>query len=229
MVKVLTYIPNRAPLALGLVLLAISGQVRLHAAVALNGTFGFTPVGSITYSGPDLGQADSISLPATEIVNTVPANYNGSLNDFYSGPAAIPLLSHVNLGALTLSLPAQSGTYTPVNYPNFLVISDQTNPADRFDFTLIELMRASSSSSDLEVYAQGILHDSSGVFSDTSGLLSITFTQAGPGAAVNASFSVASTAVPEAGTIASGCVALGVSILGFAGVARNKLRLRGSR
>src|SRR5260221_4347465 len=87
-------------------LLVGAGSWEAAAAVALNGTFGFTPIGNISYSGPNLGQADSVTLPATEVVNTVPATYNGVANDFYAGSSAIPLLSHLEVNPLTLSLPS---------------------------------------------------------------------------------------------------------------------------
>lgn len=213
-------------LAFGLLFCSHPGGDRLYAAMALDGTFGFVPVGTISYSGPNLGQAASVTLPTIEIVNTVPASYNGNPNDFYSGPASIPVLSQVSVSPLTFSLPSQWGSFVAVNYPNFLAISDQTNPSDRFDFSLVDLMKTSGGASDLEIFAQGILHDSSGVFADTPGLLSISLSQAGSGATVNASFSVATSAVPEPGTLAEGGLALGLALAGLAKVARKEFRPR---
>jgi hypothetical protein len=187
-----------------------------NAAVeALNGTFGFTPIGDLTYSGPDLQQATSVTFPALEVVNTVPAAYNGNANDFATGASSVPLGSFItiNNGIGTLTLPAVQGVYTPSIYPNFLGISNGTTPSDRFDFNLLELMRTSSGSSSLDIYGMGILHDRLGIFSDTPGVIAIAFTQAGQGGAVNASFSVASTAVPEPGTLIAGVCALGFVLL----------------
>lgn len=209
----------------GLMLLnATCGQTQ--AAVALNGTFGFTPIGTITYSGSNLGQADSVTFPGIEVVNTVPPTYNGAANDFSSGAAGIPLLSHVTINPSSLNLPSVSGTFIPVSDVNFLVISDGTSPADRFDFSLLGLMKTSSGPSDLEVYGEGILHDTQGVFSDTTGLLGIAFTQSGSSGAVNASFSVATSVVPEPGTMAAGCLAVGCVLLGFSSGGRSKAFLR---
>lgn len=187
----------------------------LKGAVALNGTFGFTPIGTISYSGASLGQADSVTLPTTELINTVPATYNGSANDFFSGANSIPLLSHVSINPSTLSLPSVWGSFVSVSDANFLVVSDGTSPANRYDFSLLELMKTSGNGSDLEVYGQGILHDTQGIFADTPGVISIAFTQTGQTGAVNASFSVASSVVPEPGTLAAGLAALGVAILGL--------------
>jgi hypothetical protein len=200
-----------------LVLLITAGATCCaNAAVeAISGTFGFTPVGDITYTGADLQQASAVTFPSLEVVNTVPAAYNGSANDFATGASSIPLGSFVtiNNGNGTLTLPAVQGVYTPAIYPNFLGISNGTTPSDRFDFDLVELMRTSSGSSSLDVFGMGILHDTLGIFSDTPGLISIAFSQSGQGGAVNASFSVASTVVPEPGTLVAGLCALGFVLL----------------
>ena len=179
----------------------------------LSGTFGFTPVGTITYSGTDLEHASSVSFPSTEIVNTVPETYNGGPNDFFTGGSMIPLLSQVTLTALNLSLPALFGSFTTVNNPDFLTISGGTAPNDRFDFDLVELMKTSNGSASLDIFGRGILHDTQGVFADTPGLLSIAFTQTGQNGAVNASFSVATSAVPEPGTFFAGFSALAIFLV----------------
>ena len=197
----------------GLLFLA-AGPWEASAALALNGTFGFTPIGTISYSGLNLGQADSVTLPATEVVNTVPITYDGAANDFYAGSSAIPLLSHLAVNPSTLTLPSVWGSFVPRGYVNFLVISDGTNPNNRYDFSLLSLMKTSNGPSDLEVYGEGILHDTQGVFADTTGLLSIAFTQTGQNGAVNASFSVATSVVPEPGTLVAGCFAFGWVLIG---------------
>jgi hypothetical protein len=213
-------------LALCSVLFVAVGCWEADAAVALSGTFGFTPIGTITYSGANLGLADSVTLPATEVVNTVPATYNGVANFFYAGASAIPLLSHLAVNPSTLSLPTVWGSFTPSSYLNFLVISDGTSPNNRYNFSLLDLMKTSNGSSDLEVYGQGMLHDTLGVFADTPGLLSIAFTQTGPTGAVNASFSVATSIVPEPGTLVAGCFALGWVLIGFFAYGRNSAGFR---
>jgi hypothetical protein len=202
--------------------LLLFAAVPLKGAVLLNGTFGFAPVGTVTYNGASLGEAESVKLPSTEIVNTVPLMYNRSPNDFYSGPNRIPLLSYVSIDPLTLQLPSVGGSFVSVNYLNFLVVSDGTTPAGRYDFNLVELMKTSAGGSDLEVYGQGILHDTQGIFADTPALLSIAFTQPGSGGAVNASFSLASTTVPEPGTVAAGVIAFGVAARGMARLGRKR-------
>lgn len=204
-------------LLLGTGLLSRAGA----AVVDLNGTFGFTPVGEITYTGPSLAQAGSIVLPSLELVNTVPANYGGRVNDFAAGPSSIALGSSINLnnGNGTLTLPSVQGVFTSVNFPDFLRISSGTTPANRYDFDLLELMTTSNGFSTLNVSGLGVLHDSLGIFADTPGIISIAFTQTGLGGAVNASFSVAS-AVPEPGTFAAGLCALGSVV--FYGLARNR-------
>lgn len=203
----------------GLCLLGF-GVSESKAAVTLNGTFGFIPIGTVTYTGTSLGEADSVNLPATEMVNTVPANYGGAANDFYTGSAAIPLLSHVTVNPLTLGLPSVWGSFMAASEPNFLLISDGTSPANRFDFSLVELMKTSSGASDLELYGQGVLHDTQGIFADTPGQISIAFTQTSQTSAVNVSFSVATSVVPEAGTLTAGCVAAGLALLEFVNLAR---------
>ena len=194
--------------------------LQVKAAMPLSGTFGFTPIGTVTYSGSTLGQAASVTLPVLDIVNTVPPTYQGAANDFYSGAGSIPLLSHVIIDPSTLNLPSIFGSFVSVNYLNFLTISDGTSPANRYDFSLLGLMKTSNGASDLEVYGQGILHDTQGVFADTAGILSIAFTQTGQSGAVNASFSVATSAVPEPGTFAVGVFAAALVILGIPVCAR---------
>jgi hypothetical protein len=195
-------------LAIITVLVMAATRWEAGAAVEINGTFGFTPIGTISYSGPNLGQSDSVTLPATEVVNTVPVSYNGIANDFYAGSSSVPLMSQVAVNPLTLILPAVWGTFVQSDYVNFLTISDGTTPNNRYDFSLHNLMKASSGGGDLELYGEGVLHDTQGVFADTTGLLSIAFTQAQSGA-VNASFSIATSVVPEPGTFAAGCFTLG--------------------
>jgi len=195
-------------------LLLVGACANTNAAVELNGTFGFTPIGDIAFSGTDLEHASSVTFPSTEVVNTVPSTYNGSPNDFFAGTTGIPILSHVTLSPLTLSLSALSGSFSAVNYPAFLEVSSGTAPNNRYDFDLLELMKTSNGSSSLDIYGKGILRDTQGVFADTPGLFSIAFTQTGQGGAINGSFSIATTAVPEPGTFLAGFCALGFLLLG---------------
>ena len=209
-----------------MVLLLVACRWEANAALALNGTFGFTPIGTIGYTGSNLGQAGSATIPVTEVVNTVPATYNGTANDFYNGSGAIPLLTHIGVNPLTLTLPSMSGSFVPSTYLNFLTISDGTSPNNRYDFSLLALMKTSNGPSDLEVYGEGILHDTQGIFADTSGLLSIAFTQAGQNGAANASFSFATSVVPEPGTFLAGCFGVGCVLLGSFAFGRRRARSR---
>src|SRR6516225_1053735 len=184
------------------------------AVVPLNGTFGFTPLGDVSYSGADLEDAVSITLPSMELINTVPAIYNGNPNDFFSGPASISLGAQVAIAPLTLNMPVISGSFSSVSFINFLDIPGSGTPGDHFDFDLLELEKTSSGPSSLNLYGTGILHDSQGHFADTPGIISIAFTQTGQIGAVNASFSVATSSVPEPGTITTGAFAIAFLLIG---------------
>ncbi len=185
------------------------------------GTFGFVPIGDITYTGLDLEHATSVTLPANSValptasgfVNTVPQFYNGNPNYFYSGANSIPLLSlgNINIHQLNppvLDLSAIGGSYSAVGLGDFLIL---TTPFDTYRFDLEELLRTSSDPLSLILYGTGTLFDANG--SSVPGSISMAFTQTTLSSAVNASFTLATAAVPEPGTIGAGCCALGFLLL----------------
>jgi hypothetical protein len=204
-------------------ILVVGASFSATAAVEMNGTFGFVPFGDITYTGSDLAHASSVSLPANELVNTVPQFFNGKANDFFSAASAIPTFSQVTLNLsksdpLSLDLSMIGGSFSTASLANFIIAStpalghNGTTPGDRYSFELLEIMKSTSTGYPLYISGIGVLHDSAGQYLDTPAALNIGFTQTESGT-INASLTVATTAVPEPGTIATGCCALGFLLL----------------
>ena len=190
------------PAALAVAFAAISAASVAQAGLA-NATFGYVPLGNTTFSGATLGSATDITIPAAEVVNTVPPLYQGLPNDFVG---LVNLGDTVTVNPLTLS--TTSGAVSLNNYLQFT-----TADGNRFSFSMTGINWSSTGSGNLSFQATGTFHDSAGVFGDNAAQLSGAFTQSAPGAAVNASFTFSTppaTSVPEPGSM--------VVMLGLVGI-----------
>jgi hypothetical protein len=198
---------------LGSLVLLGAGLMLGQAANAafVNGTLGFVPFGSITYTGATLGSATSITIPALEIVNGEPAVYDGNPNTFITGPGAVDIGSAVALSTTTLTFPqgAISG-YLQFSYD---LLDPGTTPQGRYVFSLATLSESSSGPNNLSFQAYGTLTDLAGYYSPTPAQFSGSFTSIGSGT-VNASFSLNSpVTAPEPGTYAAGIGGLAIVLL----------------
>ena len=129
------------------------------SADPLNGTFGYVPIGSTTFTPPgNIGTATSVTIPSTEIVNTIPTTFLGKPNDFFSGPASFALGNSVTVNPLTLSpMFVNDGLFHPEVLSGYLTFASGTTPADRFVFDMSSIRWASSGPQELDFAALGTI------------------------------------------------------------------------
>ena len=199
-------------LGLSLVALSLAALATLPAhAQSVNGTFGFVPLGRVTYTGASLDMATSVTVPALEIVNTLDGpTYLGSPNQFNSGPFSLALGQPVFLkgfpGPTTLLVSTD-----PILFGSpFLTF---LAGGETFDYTVTQVTSFVGTSTppgaSLAFDTLGVL-TSSGTTNQIA-QLSGSFTQTGPGTAVNGSFTFSTPVpVPEPGSVAL-LVGIGIS------------------
>ena len=210
-----------AALAVAVVLLA-GGDA---SADPLNGTFGYVPIGSTTFAPPgDIGTATSVTIPSTEIVNTIPATFLGNPNAFFSGPASYSTGANVTVSPLTLNpMGVNDHTFHPEVLPAYLTFASGTGgstPANRFVFSMSSIRWNSSGPQELDFAALGTVHDTAGIFTDQTSDISGSFTQTTMGGSVNASFTFETPATISAATAApepASLTLLGLGALGLLG------------
>lgn len=178
------------------------------------GSIGFTGVGSVSFTGPNLGSAITLDFPDINIVNIVDPTYNmggpAIPNDFF----VLPLL--VNLSSAVTIAPDPLDTTTPTPFS-----VDFTTAAGPATFTGTSFFSASAVSNALDISYEGILTGTG--FQPTNAQLSLAFTNTGN---VNYSGTLATIpndpnppgqeSVPEPGTIIS------LLVVGAAGVASRR-------
>jgi hypothetical protein len=195
---------------IGALLIAFSSA---GLALTANATFGFVPIGTITANNADLLMATTITLPGTNIANTVPPNNADSANDFFctgtNTATCVVAGSNVTVFPLTFSL--MTG---PVSLPNFLVFSSSTTPANRYTFSATsETVAVNSTTRSVSAFFLGTFHDLSSTFADNGADVSFSFTQAAVSGTVNGSATFSTPPIPEPTTIAllgSALVCLGL-------------------
>ncbi|HXB71388.1 MAG TPA: PEP-CTERM sorting domain-containing protein [Candidatus Acidoferrales bacterium] len=189
----------RKVLTLTAVLLAFS-TVGMASPVSPNATFGFIPLGTVTISpGANLLTATSITLPSSELINTVPPTAFGITNDF-AGLLAPGDVTALN--PLTLNL-----TSGPVAMPNLI----QFPGSDRFSFSpateQVVFTPGAAGASAVSVFFLGTFHDTTNVFSDAPASVALSFNQPAVGGALNGSATFSTppqafiSSVPEPGSM----------------------------
>ncbi len=187
-----------------------------QAGLVMNGTFGFGPFGNLSYTaaGAPISAATTITIPARELVNTVPDNYLGNPN------LLVPLVIPGDAVTVTpLTLNTVSGADVITSYLTFT-----TADGNRFQYNMASIVWTTSASSNLSFNSLGTFHDTAGTYNDAAASLSGSFTQTGgPSGTVNGSFTFATPPAPAgAPEPASFVVMLGM----FAGLAVLSRRLR---
>jgi hypothetical protein len=146
--------------ALGVLTVAVAMLAGGKAsAEMINATFGYVPIGSTTFIPPgNVGTATSVTVPATEIVNTIPTTFLGKPNDFFSGPASFALGNSVTVNPLTLSpMFVNDGLFHPEVLSGYLTFASGTTPANRFVFDMSSIRWASSGPQELDFAALGTI------------------------------------------------------------------------
>lgn len=170
-------------------------------AAPINGTLGYVPIGETTIdAGTTVGTTNTLTVPGTLIINSLPALYLGSPNDFVG---LVSLGDAVTQSPLSLDVSAgPGGDIAGVPFNNFVVFG----PGGRFEFDLTSGTLSSTGALNLGYYGTGMIHDTLGIFDDQIASLSFAATQDGIGSAVNISFTLstppAPRGVPEPGTVA---------------------------
>lgn len=170
-----------------------------QAAVLLNATFGFAPLGSTTYTGATLGSATSVTIPGFEQINNLPATYLGMQNDFAAGGLSpLALGQTVTVNPLTLTVSGINAGFQAASLGTYLTFSSGTTPAFRYAFSGTSIRFSSSTPGDLAVDIVGTIRDTAGVFMDSTANVSFAFTQTTPTSATNfsATFSTPSAIIP---------------------------------
>ena len=188
--------------------LALAGSVAAFGfagaaqAAQLNANVGYVPVGVVSYTGPNLSNATSVTFPALNFVNTNPATYLGKPNDFFSGPLAVSLGSNVVLSPLTFDFSEPDGV---VGAGAFTVTFATTSGTATFTATSFTTDTSPGSTDTIDLLIQGTITGTG--FDTTLAEILVNLNQVGgPGNAVNASSTFASkpsppTSVPEPSAI----------------------------
>ncbi len=160
-------------------LLAVTAIATLAIAPAVKastipyGTFGFTGLGSPSFTGANLGSATSVTVPSTIIINAAPATYLGHPNIFaplapsIQSPAVSPTtlsVSNINSGSVTYGL----GSYLT-----------WTGGGDTYHFDLTSGTWTSSASTNLSFVGDGTFWDSLALYTSGSAEISLGFTNTG--------------------------------------------------
>ncbi len=134
------------------------------------GSIGFTGVGSVSFTGPNLGSAITLDFPDINIVNIVDPTYNmggpAIPNDFFVSPLLVSLSSPVTI------TPNLLDTTIPVPFS-----VDFTTAVGLATFTGTSFFRASAVSNALDISYEGILTGTG--FQPTNAQLSLAFTNTG--------------------------------------------------
>ncbi len=176
-------------------------------AAQLNANIGYIPMGTVSYAGPNLAGATSVTFPTLNYVNTNQPSYLGLANDFYSGPLAVAIMSTVAISPLTFDFSAPDGVAGAGAFTvTFITASGSAT------FTATSFTTASATSNTVDLYINGTT-TGNGFDPSPSSLLVNLNQVSGPGGVVNASTTFSSppitTKVPEPSAI------LGITIKNF--------------
>ncbi|MGK7933326.1 MAG: PEP-CTERM sorting domain-containing protein [Microcystaceae cyanobacterium] len=220
-----TTLRTLSTLAVGSVAAATFAGSASAATLNANLAFGLFGGSSPTFTGDDLGSAETVTFGDSTIVNqNPPPTYEppggvDAPNDFFTGNvnalAPVPLLTSITISPLTFDLTA--------NDP--LVLTFPTAGGDTVTFTSDFFERNSSGPNELDLVFFGDSTSSNGSFDSSSTSVTFAFTQALGSGIVSYSGTIASppdvtpsNTVPEPGTL------LGLGLFGLASLAGRRLK-----
>ncbi|REJ51452.1 MAG: PEP-CTERM sorting domain-containing protein [Microcystis wesenbergii TW10] len=205
--------------------LAIAGSVAAFGfagaaqAAQLNANIGYVPVGTVSYAGPNLSNATSLTFPNINLVNTNQPTYLGNPNDFFSGPLAVAIGSSVALSPLTFDFSEADGV---PGAGAFTVTFTTASGTATFTATSFTTNSAPGNVDTLDLLIQGTTTGNG--FNPTPSSLLVNLNQVGgPGGVVNASSTFASPPQTPTADVPEPSAILGIlAVVGAGAFARRK-------
>ena len=195
--------------------LALTGTA--SASIFATGSISFTEV-VLSYTGANLSVATFVTL---DVSSGAPGRINSTSGDFNCLSAGVPVGCSPSQADVPPPTPAQ---YTAITTPTTFAIpptsflfqwGDGTN-STRYSFMETSSSSFSGAPNTRGVTANGIFHDSLGVYSDNAATMIMNLTQAGgPGHSISLAGTIDTTAAPEpaAMTLLLGSALVGLGLL----------------
>ena len=191
--------------ALSILALLICGTLagQVAAAPQINGSLGFIPFNSASFTGP-VSAPTSITFASNEVINGLPATNNGLPNDFNSSNG-FSILGSVFQSASALTIGTGGAISTPVS--DFFGFAN-----NRFQFNLTSGTETTIGQN-IQVQGNGVLHDISGFYADTAASFTMFTNPVSGNQIINYNVTFSTSPVPEPESYAM--LLAGLGLLGF--------------